>query len=151
LIEGGEKFCGGCGTARESNAAPSSLSRSPESYTPKHLAERILTSKRSAVTFARERGQRPFEARSLRLLGDVVAPRDSPEHADGYYRDALTLAEALGMRPLVAHCHAGLSKLYRRTGKRQRADEHLTTATTMYREMSMRYWLEKITKEFKTL
>ena len=47
------------------------------------------------------------------------------------------------MRPLVAHCHLGLGKLYRRTGKRAKAQEHLTTATTMYREMDMGFWLEK--------
>ncbi len=47
------------------------------------------------------------------------------------------------MRPLVAHCHLGLGKLYRRTGKREQAQEHLTTATTMSREMGMTYWLEK--------
>jgi hypothetical protein len=29
------------------------------------------------------------------------------------------------MRPLVAHCHLGLGKLYRRTGKREQAQEHL--------------------------
>jgi len=44
---------------------------------------------------------------------------------------------------LVAHCHLGLGRLYRRTGKRQEAQEHLATATTMYREMGMTYWLEK--------
>ena len=53
------------------------------------------------------------------------------------------MATELGMRPLVAHCHLGLGKLYRRTGKREQAQEHLTTATTMYREMGMTYWLEK--------
>ena len=47
------------------------------------------------------------------------------------------------MRPLVAHCHLGLGKLYRRTGKRQEAQECLGTASTMYREMDMRFWLEK--------
>jgi len=47
------------------------------------------------------------------------------------------------MRPLVAHCHLGLGKLYRRTGKREQALEHLTTATTMYREMDMRFWQEQ--------
>ena len=31
----------------------------------------------------------------------------------------------------------------RRTGKRQDAQEPLTTATTMYREMDMGYWLEQ--------
>ena len=51
------------------------------------------------------------------------------------------LASKLGMRPFVAHCHLGFGKLYRRTDKREQAREHLTTATTMYREMDMRFWL----------
>ncbi len=55
------------------------------------------------------------------------------------------------MRPLVAHCYLGLGKLYRRTGKREQAREHLTTATTMYREMEMTYWLEKVEAELKVL
>ena len=45
--------------------------------------------------------------------------------------------------PLVAHCHLGLGELYRRAGKRQQAQEHLATATTMYREMGMSFWLEQ--------
>jgi len=47
----------------------------------------------------------------------------------------------------VAHCHLGRGKLYRRAGKREQADEHLTTATTMYREMDMRFWLEQAEAE----
>jgi hypothetical protein len=47
------------------------------------------------------------------------------------------------MRPLVAHCHLGLGQLYQRTGKRDQAQEHLTIATTMYREMDMQFWLEQ--------
>jgi hypothetical protein len=31
----------------------------------------------------------------------------------------------------------------RRTDKREQAQEHLTLATTMYREMDMTYWLDK--------
>ena len=73
-------------------------------------------------------------------------PRGSAS-ASAYYRDALVLAEELGMRPLVAHCHLGLGKLYRRTGQREQAQEHLTTATSMYREMDMTYWLEKAEAE----
>jgi len=41
--------------------------------------------------------------------------------------------------------------LYRRTGKREQAQEHLTTATTMYREMGMTYWLEQAEREMKEL
>jgi hypothetical protein len=46
------------------------------------------------------------------------------------------------MRPLVAHCHLGLGTLYRQTGDNAKA-QHLTTATTMYREMDMGFWLEQ--------
>jgi hypothetical protein len=33
------------------------------------------------------------------------------------------------------------------TGKREEAHEHLTTATTMFREMDMRFWLEQTETE----
>jgi len=47
------------------------------------------------------------------------------------------------MRPLVAHCHLGLGELYRRAGQLKHARENLATATTMYREMDMRFFLEQ--------
>jgi hypothetical protein len=56
-----------------------------------------------------------------------------------------------GSSGLVAHCHLGLGKLYRQTGKRQEAHEHLTTATTMYREMGMQFWVEKTEAELREL
>jgi len=74
-----------------------------------------------------------------------------PEDAEGYYGEALALAGELGMRPLVAHCHLGLGKLYRRTGKRDKAREHLATVATMYREMDMRFWLEQAEAEMREL
>ena len=74
-----------------------------------------------------------------------------PRRGEAHYRQALALAEPRGMRPLVAHCHLGLGKLYRRTGKREQAQEHLTTATTMYREMDMRFWLEQAEAEMREL
>ena len=45
------------------------------------------------------------------------------------------------MRPLVAHCHLGLGKLYGKMGKREPAQQHLGTATAMYGEMDMPFWL----------
>lgn len=64
---------------------------------------------------------------------------------------ALALAEPRGMRPLVAHCHLGLGKLYRRTGKREQAQEHLTSATEMYREMDMPFYLAQTEAETREL
>jgi hypothetical protein len=55
------------------------------------------------------------------------------------------------MRPLIAHCHLGLGKLYRHTGKRAQAEERVATATTMYRDMGMTYWLEKAEAEITNL
>ncbi len=94
---------------------------------------------------ARQRGQRGVEGQILRLLGDIAAHPDRFEvdTAEAHYRQALALAEALDLRPLMAHCHLGLGALYRRAGQRQQAREHLTTAATMFGEMDMRYWREQ--------
>ncbi|HSF03816.1 MAG TPA: hypothetical protein VLA62_12430, partial [Solirubrobacterales bacterium] len=53
----------------------------------------------------------------------------------------------LGMRPVVAHCHLGLGLLAQRAGKPDEARAHLTNAMTMYREMTMRFWLEQAEAE----
>ena len=92
-------------------------------------------------------------AHALHLLGDIATHADRFDAAsgEGHYRKALALAEPRGMRPLIAHCHLGLGKLYRRTGQREQAQGHLTTATTMYREMVMTYWLEQAETEMAGL
>jgi hypothetical protein len=98
---------------------------------------------------ARQRGGRGDEAHALHLVGEIAAHGDplDAETAEAHHRQALSLATELGMRPLVAHCHLGLGKLYRRTGDQAKAREQLTTATAMYREMGMGFWLEKAEAE----
>jgi predicted RNA polymerase sigma factor len=59
----------------------------------------------------------------------------------------LTLAEELEMRPLVAHCHLGLGKLYRRVGRNDEARAELSTAVAMLREMGMAFWLPEAEAE----
>jgi class 3 adenylate cyclase/tetratricopeptide (TPR) repeat protein len=90
-----------------------------------------------------------YMAHALHLLGDIATHPDrfDAETGETHYRKALALAEPRGMRPLVAHCHLGLGKLRRHTGKPEQAREHLSTATTMYRDMDMRFWLEQAEKE----
>ena len=100
------------------------------------LAEGVL-----ALT--RERQERGNEAYALRLLGDIAAQRNPSERtlAEAYYRQALTLAEELGMRPLQAHCHLGLGTLYAATGQQEQACAALSTAMVFYRDMDMTFWL----------
>ena len=106
-----------------------------------------------ALSLARDKKERGYEAWALRLLGDIAAHKNLPDvrEAENHYGQAIALAKELEMRPLIAHCNLGLGKLYRRTGKQHRAKEYLTTATTMMREMEMGLWLEKVETELKEL
>jgi tetratricopeptide (TPR) repeat protein len=106
-----------------------------------------------ALAIARAGKEPGHEAYALRLLGEIVRHQPAPnvETAGQHYHDALALAAERGMRPLVAHCHLGLGKLYRRTDQREQAQERLASATTMYREMGMTYWLKKAEAETTNL
>jgi tetratricopeptide (TPR) repeat protein len=102
-----------------------------------------------ALDLALEHKGRGHQAWALRLRGEIASRCDPPDlhQAAGHYRQALALAEELGMRPLVAHCHLGLGKLGRRTSNQATAQEHLTTATALYREMGMGFWLAQLKAE----
>src|SRR5262245_3568308 len=88
----------------------------------------------------RERGH---EVWALHLLGDVARYHQfsESEPAAVHYRQALALADELGMRSLQAHCHRGLGMLYAMTGQREQARTALSTANAMYRAMEMTFWL----------
>jgi class 3 adenylate cyclase/tetratricopeptide (TPR) repeat protein len=124
-----------------------------EAHLVAHRIDHATPLAEQALSLSREHRERGHEAWALRLLGEVASHRDPPdvEAAEAYYRDAGTLADELGMRPLVAHSHLGLGKLYRGSGDHANAKEHLTTAATLYREMDMGFWLEKAEAELGPL
>jgi tetratricopeptide (TPR) repeat protein len=99
-----------------------------------------------ALILAREHQERGHEAYALRLLGNIAVQREPPEsdQAEAHYRDALALAKELGMRPLMAHCHLGLGKLYATTGQHEQACATLSTAIALYRAMEMTFWLPQV-------
>jgi class 3 adenylate cyclase/tetratricopeptide (TPR) repeat protein len=96
-----------------------------------------------ALVLAHAHQERGHEAYALHLLGDIAARRDPPESepAEAHYRRALALAEELGMRPLVAHCHRGLGTLHAMLGQQAQARTALLTAIEMYRTMDIAFWL----------
>ena len=63
------------------------------------------------------------------------------EQAEAYYRQALALAEELGMRPLQAHCHLGLGTVYTQMTRHEQARAESSTAIALYRAMAMTFWL----------
>ncbi|HLH24511.1 MAG TPA: tetratricopeptide repeat protein [Chloroflexota bacterium] len=104
----------------------------------RQLAERALDRFRQH----KERGN---EAWALRLHGEIAAAVEPPEveQVESYYRQALALAEELGMRPFMAHCHLGLGTLYQKIGRQEPALTELTTAAELYRATETTFWLER--------
>jgi class 3 adenylate cyclase/tetratricopeptide (TPR) repeat protein len=98
---------------------------------------------KQTLAHAHEHQERGRQAYALHLLGDMAARREPPEReqAEAHYRQALALAEELGMRPLQAHCHRGLGTLYLKTAQREQARAELSTAIELYRAMEMTFWL----------
>jgi tetratricopeptide (TPR) repeat protein len=96
-----------------------------------------------ALVLAHERQERGHQAYALRLLGDIAARHEPPDvgQATVHYRQALTLTEELGMRPLEAHCHYGLGTVYAKHGQREQARAELSAAIDLYRAMDMIFWL----------
>jgi Double zinc ribbon len=75
-LPAGSRFCNKCGTAVKAQAADARLT-SPKSYTPKHLAERILTSK---AALGGERKQVTVLFADLKGSMELLTARD-PEEA----------------------------------------------------------------------
>jgi class 3 adenylate cyclase/tetratricopeptide (TPR) repeat protein len=129
------------------------LSRLGQGYLLAGRLDEARERTRQALDLATAQKERASQAYALRILGEIAFNREhlEVETAESCLHEALGLAVELAMRPLAAHCHLGFGKLYRRTDKRETAREHLTTTTTMYREMEMTYWLEQAEVEMKGL
>ena len=114
-----------------------------EGYVLAGRLEEAMQLGQQALEVTRAQKQQGYQAYALRLLGDIAAHRTPPEveEAERHYRQALALAEALGMRPLQAHCHLGLGTLYAKTVMREQARAELATAIELYRAMEMTFWL----------
>src|SRR5262245_19604752 len=86
---------------------------------------------------------RGCEAGALRLLGDIASHRDPLDvgTAECHFRDALNLADQLGLRPTAAHCHLDRGRLYSRIGRLDEARNEIGTAIELFREMQMGSWM----------
>jgi tetratricopeptide (TPR) repeat protein len=100
------------------------------------VAERLLA-------LGRARGERSTEAKGRHLFGEIAMQCEplQAEAVEAHYREALSLAEELGMRPLQAHCHLGLGTLYAKTAHHEPARTELSVAIGLYHAMDMTFWL----------
>jgi class 3 adenylate cyclase/tetratricopeptide (TPR) repeat protein len=114
-----------------------------EAYLLAGRFEEALVHAERALELSRSHKERGHEAWTLRLLGEIAAQRKHLDAAlaEAHYQQAMALAEAMGMRPLVAHCHLGLGTLYAKLGQREKARTELNAAIELYRAMDMTFWL----------
>ena len=98
------------------------------------------------LALARRRSELGHQAYGLRVLGEIASHPDisEPEAAKEHYETALALAEIHGMRPLIAHCHAGLGRLWRAHGKPKEAKKALAKASDGYQTLGMDAWLASL-------
>jgi tetratricopeptide (TPR) repeat protein len=119
------------------------FARLSEAYLLVGRTEDALDRAQRALALSQHYKQRGYQAYALRLLGDIAAHRNPPEAipAETHFQQALVLADELGMRPLVAHCHHGLGTLYAKLGRQEQARAELSSAIALYRAMEMTFWL----------
>jgi tetratricopeptide (TPR) repeat protein len=117
-----------------------------EGYLLAGSADDATASANRALKLSLEHRERGHQAWTLRLLGEIHSneSRLDVEKATECFRRAMALADDLGMRPLVAHCHFGLGTLCQRAGQPRQAREHLTSALARFREIDTPFWLTKV-------
>jgi hypothetical protein len=129
----GNKFCGQCG-ALLVEALTSTKFASPQTYTPKHLAEKILTSKSAlegamGETLARVQttGERFYEAELHRIKGELLLGQTTTDEreAEAYFQNAIKVARGQSAKSLELRAAMSLSRLWQRKGKTAEARQLL--------------------------
>jgi tetratricopeptide (TPR) repeat protein len=95
-----------------------------------------------ALKLADEREERGFEAWAMLVMAGINDASERFEEAERWYRRTLQQASNLFMRPLVAHCHKGLSNCYFCLGNEKKAQLENKTALEIYHSLGMTYWLQ---------
>ena len=82
---------------------------------------------------------------ALRLMGEVAAAQTPPlvDEAEAAYRDALKMAQEMGMRPLEARCRFGLGALYQQAARPVEARAEVAHAVEGLRALGMHTWLAR--------
>ena len=79
------------------------------------MSTKLYAQAERALALTRQRGERGLEAWAHWLIGEIASHRTpaDPTVAEAHHRDALALAEAIGMRPLAARAQQALGALHR--------------------------------------
>ena len=106
-----------------------------------------------ALELARSTGFRGLEAWAFQMRGVVLmnSPAQDLAATEAAFQSACALATQLEMRPLAAHCHAGLGRLKQSLGQQAEAREDLTRASEMYGEIEMQFYLKQAETDLEAI
>ena len=124
-----------------------------EAYLAAGRVEDALARAERAIDLAKQHKEPGHGALALKLFADIARQRpiNGIEPALALYREALNAGQVLGMRPLQAHCHAGLAELYKRAGELAQARVEFQLANELYRATAMSAWLAKMENSLSQL
>ena len=129
------------------------LVRLGETYLRVGRAGDALSCAWRALHLSRAHKEHGHEAYAIRLLAELGSSGDSPdlEKSETFYREAIALAERLGMRPLLAECQLGLGQRHLLAGLRSNAEQLLRTALASFQALGMPFWLARAQEELQRL
>jgi len=93
------------------------------------------------------------EGRSKIWLGRILGKKDSLKSAfaENYILQGIRIIEELKLRPWLSQGYFILGEFYANCGRKKEALEYLKKALSMYQEMGIGYWPEKIQKALDRL
>jgi class 3 adenylate cyclase/tetratricopeptide (TPR) repeat protein len=105
--------------------------------------EKALTVATDAVQRTRAHEERGAEAHACWLLGTIHSARGTDlDAAAAMFETATALTTALGLLPLLAHCHLGSGDLAERRGLRKEASELRDRGQRMLNQLGMKRWFK---------
>jgi class 3 adenylate cyclase/tetratricopeptide (TPR) repeat protein len=109
-------------------------------------AERVAN---AALETAQRHGYQPVSVLALRTLALTHARRTASDlaRAEGRCLEALALAEAIGMRPEIAHCRRDLAEIHSLAGRTAESQRELGAALDLYRHLGMSAFAARVGAE----
>jgi tetratricopeptide (TPR) repeat protein len=106
-----------------------------------------------ALQLAQKNNEQWIEGMSWLQLGRVVGKTEESQlpKAEDYILKGMKILEELEIKPCFSVGHLFLGELCANAGQKEKAQENLKKAETMFREMGMDYWLGRTRKLLEKL
>ena len=107
----------------------------------------------STMQLVDQHGYRGNQAKLAQLLGDIYASYSLPkaDKAIDYYNQAISLANELQMKPLIAQCNRSLGLLYKGNQNYEKASPYLAHAVQLFSDMEMNQWVVRAEQELEAV